>query len=70
MHENPVFANKSLKVKSKNKFCRFFFYIPKGEAFMYIILKNQHCAFILSVFFCGEIETCYTLFVHLCFVRW
>jgi hypothetical protein len=38
MHENPVFANKSLKVKSKNKFCRFF-YIPKGEAFMYIILK-------------------------------
>jgi hypothetical protein len=38
-----------------------FFYISKGEAFMYLQRKNQHCIFILSVLFCSKTEKHYTL---------
>jgi hypothetical protein len=49
MREHPIFANKSLKAKSQNKFA-IFFDISK-EAFMYLQRKNQLSTFIQSVFF-------------------
>ncbi len=54
------FANKRLQVKNRNLFFDFFFDNPTGEAFMYIMWKNQHCIFLLSRLFCSEIETRYT----------
>ena len=48
--------------KSKTKInCSNFYDISKGEAFMYLQRKNQHCIFILSVLFFSETETRYTL---------
>jgi hypothetical protein len=38
-----------------------FFDIPKKETFMFIILKNQRCIYILSVLFCGKTDARCTL---------
>jgi hypothetical protein len=53
---------KAYKSKTKINFSDFF-YIPKREAFMDLQSKNQHCTctFILSVLFCSEIKTRFTL---------
>jgi hypothetical protein len=51
---------KAYKSKTKINFCNFCD-ISKGEAFMYLQKKNQHCIFILSVLFCSKTETRYTL---------
>ena len=51
---------KAYKSKTKINFSNFF-YISKGEAFMYLQRKNQHCIFILSVLFCSKTEKHYTL---------
>jgi hypothetical protein len=47
---------KAYKSKTKINFSNFF-YISKGEAFMYLQRKFQHCIFILSVLFRSETET-------------
>ncbi len=51
---------KAYKSKTKINFSNFF-YISKGEAFLYLQRKNQHCIFILSELFCSKTETRYTL---------
>jgi hypothetical protein len=51
---------KAYKSKTKINFSNFFD-ISKGEAFMYLQRKNQHCIFILSVLFCSKTEKHYTL---------
>ena len=51
---------KAYKSKTKINFA-IFFDISKGEAFMYLQRKNQHCIFILSVLFCSKTETHHTL---------
>jgi hypothetical protein len=51
---------KAYKSKTKINFSNFFD-ISKGEAFMYLQRKNQHCIFNLSVLFCSKTEKHYTL---------
>jgi hypothetical protein len=51
---------KAYKSKTKKYFSNFF-YISKGEAFMYLQRKKQHCIFILSVLFCSETKMRFTL---------
>jgi hypothetical protein len=48
-------------------FLKIFFYIHTGEIFMYIILKNQCCSFILSMLF---FEIRHTFFRAPYFLRW
>jgi hypothetical protein len=51
---------KAYKSKTKINFSNFFD-ISKGEAFIYLQRKNQHCIFILSVLFCSETKMRNTL---------
>jgi hypothetical protein len=49
--ENSVFHIQKLISQNRIHFLKFFFYIPTGETFLYIIFKNQCCIFILSLLF-------------------
>ncbi len=51
---------KAYKSKMEKKF-PYIFDIPKEETYMFIILKNKCCIYILTVFFCGKTDVRYTL---------
>jgi hypothetical protein len=57
------FWKRKLTSQKPKQILAIFFDIPKGEAFMHLQRKNQHCTdtIILSVLFCSEIKTRFTL---------
>jgi hypothetical protein len=61
IHKKPVFCRQKLISQKWIKKFQHFFDIPKEETFMFIILKNQRCIYILSVLFCGKTYARYTL---------
>jgi hypothetical protein len=56
-----VFCKQKLISQKSKYILAIFCDISKGEAFMYLQRKNQHCIFILSVLFCSKTEKHYTL---------